>query len=1120
MSSSTPIPSHIAPHHWQEWAEGSQVSPHITALNVAHYEGQHVLELLLGTHLEQLAKGTEPERVSNPELFTQAEVARLEAKAKRKARGSSDSAQYATRPVQRLFSNYEPLTKGGWGVSGLDPLKNWHPSDYFRFKPDPGNQRLDLDRRGTVKTDSQGNPKRVKYESPKGEPTRATFLRVSYAESVLTAERIKDSHETALYAFRSRFYSKLEEAAKTKGQQLEGTQQPAVGGLGDRSEQTFAGVWFAAARGQFQKAHQILSEAPDPLEDEGFWPWVDRFVLPVAIVEGEKKAGAMLSLGIPAIAIPGIRNAVRTRDKDGNRLLEPYLIPELKHFATESREITVCFDYEPRQQQRRELDHEIEKIKGLFSRDKCKVRVLELPGPQKGVDDFIVAHGGEAFTALYDGAPSFELWTVLRYSRLTYKANLTLNQRYLGDLPIPRNAKLVAIKSPKGTGKTESFRSLVEEASANGQRTLLITHRVQLGQSICGRVYLPYVTELKLSEEGDLLGFGVCVDSLHPESQARFNAEDWDDALVIIDEVEQVIWHLLEGDTEVKKHRIEILNQLRVLFNAVLKSERGRIILSDADLSDLSLRFVDELLESGTPFKPYVVVNQWKPTEPWQIHVYRQSRPVQWLAALLEHIEQGNRALIVTQSQKTKSRWSTTTLEKLLNERFPHLKVLRIDSHSVVDPSHPAYLCTSNLNEVLKNYDIAIASPTIETGVSIDIRGHFNSVWGCAQGVLSENSTRQFLARLRDPVPRHLWCQSFGVGHIGNGATSIKSLLAAEYKLAQKHIQVLNYASAGEGMLSSFGGVLYVWAAMACRINAGRVHYRDAVLHGLKTEGHTLIDVTEVLPVEQATQQIDEIRLKQHQAECEGIAESEDITERQHDELKGKKTKTKTDWYKERKFEIRERYGQEVTPDLVSKDIDGWYPKLRLFYYLTMGSAFLEERDRTALDSQVKSGAAWLPTLNRSQLSLKVKALDYLGIKKLLNVQEHFNGGTRADDAEIEDGIRTHYDDAHPILLEIAKLARQFKWEIKTILRLTISDKMSPIQIAQALLGKVGLKLNCVCQEGPRGARQRIYKFLQPQDGRAEIFNGWYLRDLSAREAGDAVHTPGNKNTYSEEAAA
>ena len=57
-------------------------------------------------------------------------------------------------------------------------------------------------------------------------------------------------------------------------------------------------------------------------------------------------------------------------------------------------------------------------------------------------------------------------------------------------------------------------------------------------------------------------------------------------------------------------------------------------------------------------------------------------------------------------------------LESYLQLEFPDKKILRIDSETVADPNHPAYGCIAHLNEILPNYDLAIASPSIETGVS------------------------------------------------------------------------------------------------------------------------------------------------------------------------------------------------------------------------------------------------------------------------------------------------------------------------------------------------------------------------------------------------------------------
>ena len=90
---------------------------------------------------------------------------------------------------------------------------------------------------------------------------------------------------------------------------------------------------------------------------------------------------------------------------------------------------------------------------------------------------------------------------------------------------------------------------IVQKATREGKWVLLLTHRIQLGEALCQRVGLPYLTEIKTVEYGTVLGYGLCIDSLHPNSGARFNADNWQDGVIIIDEAEQVIWHLLNSAT-------------------------------------------------------------------------------------------------------------------------------------------------------------------------------------------------------------------------------------------------------------------------------------------------------------------------------------------------------------------------------------------------------------------------------------------------------------------------------------------------------------------------------------------------------------------------------------------
>jgi hypothetical protein len=302
------------------------------------------------------------------------------------------------------------------------------------------------------------------------------------------------------------------------------------------------------------------------------------------------------------------------------------------------------------------------------------------------------------------------------------------------------------------------------------------------------------VTQIKHSPTGATLGYGLCVDSLHPSSSARFEAENWHDGIVIIDEAEQVFWHLLNSST-CQPERVPILRSLKTLIQNTLSGE-GKVYLADADLSDLAIDYVCSL--AGFHVEPFVVVNDYLPTENerWNVHLYNGKDPSQLVAALVEEIRRGGTPFVYCSAQKEKSKWGTQNLEAYLKREFPHKRILVIDSQTVADPNHPAYGCIAHLNSVLPNFDIVLSSPAIETGVSIECykpktiapqvpfvfnllqqgvycpidetqqMSHFTSVWGIAQGVQGTDAVRQALARVRANVDRPpLGSQTSLLGH-------------------------------------------------------------------------------------------------------------------------------------------------------------------------------------------------------------------------------------------------------------------------------------------------------------------------------------------------------------------
>ncbi len=827
--------------------------------------------------------------------------------------------------------------------------------------------------------------------------------------------------------------------------------------------------------------------------DFGFWQWlIAHPEVPLCLTEGAKKAGALLSAGYGTIAIPGINSGYRTpKDEQGNRIGKSHLIPQLAKLATPGRKIYLVFDQDEKPKTVKAVNTALKQTGYLLQKAGCQVKVVTWKACQgKGVDDLIANHGHESFAQAYSEALDLETWKAKSWTKLTYPTDIQLNSRYLPELNIPAQTKLIGIKSAKGTGKTESLSKVVAQAIACKQKILVIGHRIQLVKELCQRFGLDYVTQVEGSEQA-ALGYGLCIDSLHRSSQAKFDPQDWNNSLVIIDEVEQVLWHALNSVT-CKDRRVEILKSLKTLIQNVLANQ-GQLYIADADLSDIALDYLISL--SGLEIKPCIVHNTWQSDRCRQVYNYDGKNPQKLVKNLEAHIRQGGKPFVCLSAQKLTSKWSTQTLEAYLQQKFPQHKILRIDSESLNDHQHPAYGCFSKLEQVLGQYDVVLASPSIETGISIELKNHFTSVWAIAQGIQAENAVRQTLSRLRHNVPRHLWCAKYGFNRIGNGSTSIPALLSSSQRFTQLNIRLLQQSDFTylDDLDTGFQAEsLLCWAKMAVRFNAGAINYRESILAGLRAEGDEIIDAakykqSKIKPESNSDNCTDnclvaaitKISTQNYLAECGEIACAPNLEEQQYRDLKKRLIKSPRDRRQLRKYELQQRYHLPITPELVSLDDEGWYQKIRLHYFLTVGRSYLADRDTQVARKLIKqgNGSLFLPDFNNSQLGAIVGTLEILGIPVLLKDRIRELRNTDKD------------------LQSLAAIAHGNRQEMKTILNLGIAKNHSPVTIVSRLLSKIGCQINCLRSETYKRKRVRVYQILAPEDAREQVFNYWLNTD-------------------------
>lgn len=128
----------------------------------------------------------------------------------------------------------------------------------------------------------------------------------------------------------------------------------------------------------------------------GYWPGVmEDLDLPLVITEGAKKSGAILSLGLPAVALPGITMGIR----DGQ------LIPELKEI-TAGRRIIIAFDQDTKQTTRRNVTRAARTLsKALLENGATGVDIARwAPQDGKGIDDLIASSNPDDVRILLESA--------------------------------------------------------------------------------------------------------------------------------------------------------------------------------------------------------------------------------------------------------------------------------------------------------------------------------------------------------------------------------------------------------------------------------------------------------------------------------------------------------------------------------------------------------------------------------------------------------------------------------------------------------------------------------------------------------------------------------------------
>ncbi|MCC5619633.1 DUF3854 domain-containing protein, partial [Nostoc sp. CHAB 5836] len=765
--------------------------------------------------------------------------------------------------------------------------------------------------------------------------------------------------------------------------------------------------------------------------------------------EGEKKTGCLLTLGYVAIALPGIWNG-----RVGNENVER-LHPDLVPIAQKSRKFVILFDYETKPKTKHQIFQATRRTAATIIQLGGECEVALLPGPEKGIDDWVVALGKKAEKAV--STMIADALTINEYQQRffvnrarglrKYKPNVIVNTRYLSTVihSLPQSG-LVGLASDMGTGKTEILAIIRRD---NPQLSFLNNgHRVTLLKNLSvgvarrrHRLQTAMYSAISCGDWAKAKALSITVDSLYKMAN---DLQAYD--ILFIDEACQYLAHLLKSKT-CKEHRGAILEVLEYLvYNAKL------VVLADAHLDDLTIEFFMRMRPDGE--KPYIIKNQYR-SGGRQVFWYEGRNSSALVAEFHAQLMLGKKLMMASDSKRFIKK-----LERALNGGTPiddsdetpesasdrKLRVWAI--HSENSGSEENVIFIREINTAILDIDAFLITPSLATGVDISTY-HFDAVFGVFHAV-SQSATEcaQQLWRYRPNVPMHVWVAPRPpFGYAETNARRIKERILQKNEMTAFLIRI--------DRETGKRGAEKDWALDAsCQIEA----QRNWSINNLRADLRSLLEEmgNKIVPVgdggdESASRWMKAAGIAIDEEHFRKVANAKDIDRRTYNSRQHQDYLKPEEVLECEKFRILDTYGMPVTPELVEKDDGG-----RLIKKIVALEAILAAPAEMITDEQGREIIAPPPVVaerdksERDRLSI---CTDWSNHSTSWLMRHRL--GLRAVLIDLMAGVEIKGDEA--MIQALADNSLRNASHVKGILNLTIPLSESPMWILGQYLEQLGL---------------------------------------------------------------
>jgi hypothetical protein len=849
---------------------------------------------------------------------------------------------------------------------------------------------------------------------------------------------------------------------------------------------------------------------PTPAEmAKGFWFVVWRYPqIPLFIVEGWKKAAALLSLGYPAIGGSGIWAFYRTqKDKSGKPTGNSYITEGLAKFAKPGREFVFVFDQDEKESTRETVNRAINLTGKLLEAEyHCTTSVVGWSENAKGIDDLIYLFGADIARQRIKQKQPRESWAAhiwqaqikeLEYKGWLSKRSFTPNraiepQRFLStqQIPIPESNTITSIQAGLGQGKTTLIGEYIFIWRSQGYGVHLIGYRNGLLYQTCERWGLEHLHRDKAfarrSDPQSLLAY--CVDSLK-----HFLAHDFKNKILVIDEILSVIIHLIQSSTIKTRDRRKILE----LFEAAIQNA-DCIILMDAHLADWVVEYIAKIRAKAIADTEVIKYCNDHPEAPLDIIMLCSTLRVDadgdevinlndrsvWLGKIYATAKAfqlgspGQGFAITSDSQR-----ELAAIDKKLRNDFG-LRVVRIDSETTKPANRAKFPEVGEFLLDPKAYiekhkpHAVLYSPSAESGLDINIKGYFIAQFCLFTGMIGTNSAMQMMMRIRDEkCPRIVLAVTSRFNQDHDGMLSGR---AREIQSARADISVEIAKAALEGREPLLNSALdlikagrddlhnVVEFALTSDFNYERTCYRDRLIERLEGKGHQLTRL-EKIPIDEADAtalaETQEIKQQLEREYATAVYKAKNITDSQAYRIAHSFNQTDEQQHQLKKWELTRRLpGLQAwtgfSPffvELVLFDDPGLISRIRRRHLLSkpeLPKITTAKQFARALQSE---GLPLLAELSATHLV--TKTLINLGIPELM---QHSHRDLHLNHALIQPIAKQLQRKQIRQILKVSKLKKDSDQAIRTI--------------GAMLERTLDLKFTEVKQRGSDGDRTRVYR--------------------------------------------